>query len=135
MNIKIFCGMLADEFNWIHWAGKFAEQILYNKKEAELQILAWGTVRARHFSSNAKKTQDIEITKAYLQEKNNALILVKSSLWKFSNTAEIVTFMYTSLVQGYRLYTVKSSYFVTLLDENIFFRKTFLTSPHNFFWY
>ncbi len=28
---------------------------------------------------------------------------------------------------------VKSSNFVTLLDENIFFRKTFITSPHNFF--
>jgi hypothetical protein len=29
--------------------------------------------------------------------------------------------------------TVKSSNFVTLLDENIFFHKTFLTSPHTFF--
>jgi hypothetical protein len=40
---------------------------------------------------------------------------------------------------GYRLqklmHTVKSSNVVTLTDENIFFRKTFLTSPHNFFWY
>jgi hypothetical protein len=31
--------------------------------------------------------------------------------------------------------TVKSSNFVTLLDENIFFHKTFLTSPHTFFRY
>ncbi len=31
--------------------------------------------------------------------------------------------------------TVKSSNFVTLLDENIFFHKTSLTSPHDFFWY
>ncbi len=31
--------------------------------------------------------------------------------------------------------TVKSSNFGTLLEENIFIRKTFLTSPHNFFWY
>jgi hypothetical protein len=34
-----------------------------------------------------------------------------------------------------RPHTVKSSNFVTLLDENIFLHKTFLTSPHTFFRY
>ncbi len=32
-------------------------------------------------------------------------------------------------------YTVKSSYFVILLGENIFFRWTFLRKPYDFFWY
>jgi hypothetical protein len=31
--------------------------------------------------------------------------------------------------------TVKDSNFVTLLDENIFFLQTFLSTPHDFFWY
>ncbi len=43
----------------------------------------------------------------------------------------------TSYVRGYVHIdtTVKSSNFVILLGENIFFRWTFLRRPHDFFWY
>ncbi len=34
-----------------------------------------------------------------------------------------------------RFFTVKASNFVILLGENIFFRRTFLRKPHDFFWY